>query len=69
MQAPGDAGIAEQFAALVGYERVEDVARKAIFAARAGRALCIPSADMKLFYAASKVLPYKLALAVERALL
>lgn len=69
LQTPGDAGIAEQFAALVGYERVEDVARKAIFAARAGRTLCIPSADMKLFYAASKVLPYKLALAVERALL
>ena len=37
--------------------------------ARAGRALCIPSADMRALYVATRLLPYPLALAVERALM
>lgn len=69
LDAPGDGGIARQFSELVGFERADVVARKALAAARAGRALCIPAPDMKLFYAAAKVLPYRLMLGMERALL
>ena len=38
-------------------------------AARAGRALCIPSADMRALYVAAKLLPYPLALNLEQALM
>ncbi|MDO4437818.1 MAG: SDR family NAD(P)-dependent oxidoreductase [Coriobacteriaceae bacterium] len=64
---PGDATAARAMIA-IGFERADRVVTKALQASRAGRDLCIPSVDMKAYYAASKLLPYKAALAVERAL-
>ncbi len=61
--------VLRRMSAVTGFEPVERVAAKALRAARAGRALCIPSPDMKLFYAASKALPYPLALRLERTLM
>lgn len=52
----------------IGCERPERVAAVALRASRAGRRLCIPAPDMKLFYAASRVLPHRLLLAAEHAL-
>ena len=54
--------------AAIGFERVQDVAAAALKAAAAGKDLCIPSLDMKLLYAATRVAPYRVVLAVERAL-
>lgn len=65
----GDARVAGRMAALTGFEHADAVAAAALRAAKAGRSLCIPSADMKLFYAAAKLLPYRACLAVERALM
>lgn len=65
---PGDAETMETMSALIGFESPDRVAAKALAAARAGRQLCIPSADMKAFYIASKVLPYRVAARLERAL-
>ena len=61
--------VAARMAGLTGFEDVWRVARLGLRAARAGRALCIPSADMRAFYAAAKLLPYPLALNLERALM
>ena len=61
--------VAACMAGLTGFEDVRRVARLGLRAARAGRALCIPSADMRAFYAAARLLPYPLALNLERALM
>ena len=61
--------VASRMARLTGFEDVRRVAARGLAAARAGRALCIPSADMRALYVATKLLPYPLALAVERALM
>ena len=61
--------VAARMARLTGFEDGGRVAARGLRAAREGRALCIPSADMRALYVATKVLPYPLALAVERALL
>lgn len=67
LDVPGDAKAAQAMTA-IGFERAEDVVRAALRASRAGRDLCIPSPDMKAYYALTRVLPYKAALAVERYL-
>ncbi|WP_270255543.1 SDR family NAD(P)-dependent oxidoreductase [Collinsella intestinalis] len=64
---PGDQAAANAMCA-IGFERAEDVARSALRASNRRKDLCIPSLDMKAYYAASRILPYKAALAVERAL-
>ena len=61
--------VAARMAGLTGFEDVRRVARRALAAARAGRALCIPSADMRALYVATKLLPYPLALNLERTLM
>ena len=61
--------VAARMADLTGFEDVRRVASRALDAARAGHALCIPSADMRVFYAAAKLLPYPLALNLEQALM
>lgn len=61
--------VAARMASLTGFEDVRRVASRALAAARAGRALCIPSADMRAFYAAAKLLPYPLVLNLEHALM
>ncbi len=61
--------VAARMAGLTGFEDVRRVARLGLRATRAGRALCIPSADMRAFYAAAKLLPYPLVLNLERALM
>ena len=61
--------VAARMAGLTGFEDVRRVASRALDAARSGRALCIPSADMRAFYAAAKLLPYPLALNLEQALM
>lgn len=61
--------VAARMARITGFEDVGRVARRGLAAARAGRALCIPSPDMRALYVATKLLPYPLALAAERALL
>ena len=61
--------VAANMAGLTGFEDVERVARLGLRAAREGRALCIPSADMRAFYVAAKLLPYPLVLNLERALM
>lgn len=64
----GDAGTARRMRAAVGSERVEDVARAALRAVRAGRALCIPSPSMRALYVAARLAPYRAAVAAERLL-
>lgn len=44
----------------IGFEDVEHVVRSAIRASQAGRATCIPAPDMRIAYAAAKVLPSNL---------
>lgn len=65
----GAGDVAARMAGLTGFEDVRRVARRALAAARAGRALCIPSADMRAFYVAAKLLPYPLLMGAERALM
>lgn len=67
LDTPGDAGAARRMTR-IGFESVEGVAASALAAARAGRSLCIPSADMAALYIASRVIPYRAAVALERAL-
>lgn len=67
LDAPGDTGAAQRMTR-IGFESVEQVSQAALRAAKAGRSLCIPSADMKALYALTRVVPYRTALAVERAL-
>lgn len=64
---PGDVTAARAMTA-IGFERADRVATCALRAAARGQSLCIPSLDMKAYYAASRILPYKAALAVEKAL-
>lgn len=52
----------------IGFEQPADVARAALRASNAGRALCIPSPDMRAYYLASKLLPYPVLLKAEKAL-
>ncbi len=52
----------------IGFERAERVATCALRASNQGKSLCIPSLDMRAYYLALRVLPYKAALAVERGL-
>ena len=61
--------VAARMAGLTGFEDVRRVAQRGLAAARAGRALCIPSADMRALYVAAKLLPYPLALNLERTLM
>ena len=65
----GAGDVAARMAGLTGFEDVRRVARRALAAARAGRALCIPSADMRAFYVAARLLPYPLLMGAERALM
>ena len=65
LDAPGDTRAARKMCR-IGFENVSRVAHKALRAARAGRSLCIPSADMKALYALSHVAPYPAAVAIER---
>ena len=67
LDAPGDSHAAQAMMA-IGFERAQDVVTAALRASRAGKSLCIPSLDMKAYYAASRVLPYRAALAIERKL-
>ena len=64
----GASDVAERMSRLTGFEDVGRVVERGLAAARRGRALCIPSAGMRALYVATKLLPYPLALAVERAL-
>ena len=61
--------VAARMSRLTGFEDAGRVAERGLAAARAGRALCIPSASMRALYLATKLLPYPLALAAERALM
>lgn len=63
----GDAEAMRRLCA-IGFEDVGDVADAAIRATVAGRALCIPSPDMRAYYAAAKLLPYPLLVKAERLL-
>lgn len=67
LNAPGDVRAARKMT-VIGFEKPGRVVKAALRSARAGRSLCIPSADMKALYAVSRVTPYKLALKVERML-
>lgn len=67
LDAPGDAGCAQRMTR-IGFDNVGHVAEAALAAAHAGRSLCIPSLDMKALYAATRVVPYRAAIALERAL-
>ncbi len=52
----------------IGFEDVEHVVTCAIKAAQTGRSVCIPARDMRLAYAATKVLPGELVLKAQDAL-
>lgn len=52
----------------IGFESVETVVKKAADALRTGKAICIPSPEMKAYYVLAKVLPYPLALRLKDAL-
>lgn len=65
----GKDDVAGRMAGLTGFEDVRRVARRGLAAARAGRALCIPSADMRALYVAIKLLPYPVVVTVESALM
>lgn len=64
-----DSAEAMRMARLTGFEKPEHVAVKALRAARLGHALCIPSPYMRALYAATKVLPYPVALSLEQVLM
>ncbi len=64
-----DSAEAMRMARLTGFEKPERVAAKALRAARLGRALCIPSPYMRTLYAATKILPYSIALSLEQAVM
>lgn len=57
LDAPGDYGAAQRMEQVIGFERVDKVARAALAAARAGKDFCIPSLDMRLLYGASRLPP------------
>lgn len=64
LNAPGDLRAAKAMTA-IGFEKADRVVATALRDARAGKSLCIPSLDMKAYYAATKVLPYKAILGIE----
>ena len=64
---PGDADAAQTMC-MIGFEKAQNVAQAALKASVAGKSLCIPSPDMKAYYALSHVLPYRAALKVEKLL-
>ena len=68
LEAPGDVEAARRMEAIVGFERADRVARAALAAARSGKSLCIPSLDMKALYALTRITPYRVCIAAERAL-
>lgn len=51
----------------IGFEDVKHVVRSAIRATQAGRAMCIPARDMRVAYAATKVLPANLVFKAQDA--
>lgn len=61
--------VAADMARLTGFEDVGRVARRGLAAARAGRALCIPSPYMRAFYVVAKLAPYPVLMGLERALM
>ena len=67
LKAPGDGRAAKKMT-FIGFEKPAHVVAAALRSARAGKSLCIPSADMKALYAVSRVAPYRLALKIERAI-
>lgn len=67
LSSPGDKRTAEKMT-VIGFEKPDHVVKAALRSARLGKSLCIPAADMKALYAASRVVPYKLALKIERAI-
>lgn len=52
----------------IGFEDPTHAVACALAASKAGKAMCIPSPDMKAYYAVSKLLPYKAQLGVEKLL-
>ncbi len=64
---PGDMDAAQAMCA-IGFEKARNVAQAALKASAAGKSLCIPSLDMKAYYALSHVLPYRATLKVEKLL-
>lgn len=66
--APGDIEAAARITRALGFEKVERVARTALHDAGAGRALSISTPEMRLYYAASRVLPYRTLVALQRRL-
>lgn len=64
---PGDAKAAKMMTA-IGFESADAVAEAALRASNAGRALCIPSCDMKAYYLATKLLPYPAIIHAEKLL-
>ena len=64
--APGDIETAARITRALGFEKVERVARKALKAASRGRDLCIPAPEMRAYYAAAHVLPYRALIALQR---
>ncbi|AEB07248.1 short-chain dehydrogenase/reductase SDR [Coriobacterium glomerans PW2] len=64
---PGDASAARQMSA-IGFERIDRVARAALKASEEGRDLCIPALDMRVLYALTHVIPYRVLLGVQRSL-
>lgn len=63
----GDAESARKMCA-IGFEAPTDVVAAALAASKAGKNLCIPSPDMKAYYALSRMLPYKAAIKTEKLL-
>ncbi|HIU04704.1 MAG TPA: SDR family NAD(P)-dependent oxidoreductase [Candidatus Coprousia avicola] len=66
--APGDVEAAARITRALGFEKVERVARHALKAAAQGRDLAISAPEMRLYYAASRLIPYRSLIALERAL-
>ncbi|MBM6774226.1 SDR family NAD(P)-dependent oxidoreductase [Olsenella profusa] len=65
----GAGDVAADMARLTGFEDVGRVARRGLAAARAGRALCVPSLYMRAFYVLAKLMPYPVFIGLERALM
>lgn len=67
LDTPGDAAAATKMTG-IGFEQASDVAHAALRAANVGRGLCIPAPDMKAYYLASRALPYRTVVAIQRVL-
>lgn len=64
---PGDSATAQAMCA-IGFESPENDVTAALKASAAGKDLCIPSPDMKAYYALSKLLPYQMQLKAQEML-